>query len=70
MESITPGDLTRPSPSQHTHHPTYPPTYTLQYRELRGKVDYIQARHEKFLRVVKSTNTASDPGFKELHSCK
>lgn len=44
-------------------------TLTHTHRQLRGKADYIQARHENFLRVLKATNTASDPGFKELHAC-
>ncbi|GAB5029638.1 t-snare coiled-coil domain family [Nannochloropsis oceanica] len=37
--------------------------------ELRGKADYIHARHEKLLRLLKATNTASDPGFKALYAC-
>jgi hypothetical protein len=33
---------------------------------LKGKLDYIQRRHEQFLELLKTTNTASNPQFKEL----
>lgn len=34
--------------------------------DLKGKLDYIQRRHEQFLELLKTTNTASNPQFKEL----
>ena len=40
------------------------------HRELKGKVDYIQARHEKFLTLLKSSNTAANQTFKDLRECK
>jgi len=49
-----------------------PDTTNDNTRELRGKVEYVQTRHEKFGRLLKApgANSAADPAFKELYGCE
>lgn len=42
-----------------------------QHRELRGKVEFIQQRHDKFGRALKTPGaTAADPAVKDLYTCE
>lgn len=61
-----------PSPGPHVpnQHPIFLKIKNKKNRELRGKVDYIQQRHEKFGRMLKAPgSTAADPAFKDLYTC-
>lgn len=59
-------DTPTPNPTQSRPHAPASTT-----RELRGKVEFIQQRHEKFGRMLKAPGaTAADPAFKELYTCE
>lgn len=50
---------------------TNPPNSPHYRRELRGKVEFIQQRHDKFGRALKTPGaTAADPAVKDLYTCE